>query len=169
MRLDIARLLKEPGSSMPFDFREPMENLELGGERMDFTQPVRLWGQCRYTGKDFAVDGSIEALYTATCSRCTRDVNARLEFPLRAVFSRQTEGDDPDIYRFEGNVLDLTPMAVDELLLHIPIRHLCRPECRGLCPVCGADRNVADCGCDVPQAPDPSFAQSGGKGDNKEV
>lgn len=173
MRLDIAGLLKNPGFVLPFDFREPMDNLRLGGERMDFTEPVRVRGECQFTGKDFLLRGTIAARYEATCSRCAGGVRTGLEIPFRTVFSRQPDSGDPDVYGFEGNVIDLLPMAVDELLVSFPIRHLCDPDCRGLCPVCGADRNVTDCGCAPPGERENSLVRRADgmddKDDNKEV
>lgn len=175
MRLDISRLMKHPGSSMPFDLRESLENLQMGGERMDFTEPVHVRGECMFTGKDFSVDGRITAHYTATCSRCTKDVAARLDIPFRALFSRQQQTqEDPDIYIFEGNVIDLGEMAVDELLTNAPIRHLCSPDCLGLCPVCGVDRNIQSCDCVPQNSRENPFVKikdliSDDKGDHKEV
>jgi uncharacterized protein len=173
MRLDVTGLQNNPGFSLPFDFLEPMENLRLGGERMDFTEPVRVRGECQFTGKDFLLRGTIAARYEATCSRCACNVRAGLEIPFRAVFSRHPDPGDPDVYVFEGNVIDLIPMTADELIVNFPMRHLCGPDCRGLCPVCGADRNVTDCGCALPGDQENSFARRmddmGGKGDDKEV
>ncbi|NLG36603.1 MAG: DUF177 domain-containing protein [Clostridiales bacterium] len=159
MRLDISRLLKEPGSSMPFEFRETLENLNLGGERMDFDEPVHVQGVCQYTGKSFLTEGSIKARYTATCSRCTADMHASLDIPFQAVYTRGARDEGSESYPLEGNVIELTSAVADELLLNIPMRHLCSPDCQGLCPVCGADRNRTQCGCGDRNEYDDSFAR----------
>lgn len=46
----------------------------------------------------------------------------------------------------ESGLLDLTPLAREYFLLDMPLRPLCRPECKGLCPECGVNRNEIDCG-----------------------
>ncbi len=54
---------------------------------------------------------------------------------------------DEDAYPMTGNDLDLEPMARDAVLLELPLAPLCAPDCRGLCPQCGANRNLGDCEC----------------------
>ncbi|MGI5878483.1 MAG: YceD family protein [Christensenellales bacterium] len=159
MRLDISSLLKEPGSSMPFAFRKTLENLQLGGERMDFYGPVQVQGVCQFTGKSFLTEGSIKARYAATCSRCTADMHMSLDIPFQAVFARAARDEHSESYPLEGNLINLTPAVVDELLLNMPMRHLCSPVCRGLCPECGADRNKVQCGCRDGNDYDDSFAR----------
>jgi uncharacterized protein len=44
---------------------------------------------------------------------------------------------------------DLTPQMREDIILEVPQRALCQPSCKGLCPVCGKDRNKAVCGCKV--------------------
>ena len=56
---------------------------------------------------------------------------------------------DPDAFPIEHGQLDLAPMVREEVLLAVPDAPLCRPDCAGLCPTCGADRNAAPCDCDT--------------------
>ena len=44
-------------------------------------------------------------------------------------------------------VVELDELATNDILLELPSKFLCREDCRGLCPVCGCDRNTAECGC----------------------
>ena len=53
--------------------------------------------------------------------------------------------------------IDLAPVVRDVVIAALPIRNLCRPDCKGLCPKCGADLNQADCGCDR-EVVDPRLA-----------
>lgn len=58
---------------------------------------------------------------------------------------------------FVGTEVDLEPVVREQILLAVPMRALCNEDCKGLCQVCGADRNVEDCGCDT-HVPDPRWA-----------
>jgi uncharacterized protein len=49
-----------------------------------------------------------------------------------------------------GEILETDPILIEQLQLNIPMKPLCRPDCKGLCPVCGADRNVTACSCAAP-------------------
>lgn len=88
----------------------------------------------------------VQGLTTTQCGRCLVD----FELPLKADFT--------DLYAFspkmasesgsvlpETGQLDLAPSIREELLLSIPINPLCRPDCKGLCPVCGENRNTTHC------------------------
>ena len=62
----------------------------------------------------------------------------------------QLEITDPDAYRLESDQLNLAPMVREHVLLAVPDTPVCRPDCPGLCPVCGADKSTpegAACGC----------------------
>ncbi len=54
-------------------------------------------------------------------------------------------------------VLDTEPLLYEQLQLNIPMRQLCREDCAGLCPTCGANRNAGECGCEVDDA-DPRWS-----------
>jgi uncharacterized protein len=57
-----------------------------------------------------------------------------------------------------GTTIDLEEGFRENLLLDLPLKRLCRPDCRGLCPVCGANRNEVDCGHGEPAARDARWA-----------
>jgi uncharacterized protein len=64
--------------------------------------------------------------------------------------------DDLDVFPYTGDVIDLEPLVREQFVLSIPYAPLCKEDCRGLCPQCGIDRNVASCECAAPI--DPRFA-----------
>ena len=67
------------------------------------------------------------------------------------------ENIENDAFIYESDLLDITEPVRESLLLAVPLQSLCREDCRGLCPVCGADRNEGDCGCDATTV-DPRLA-----------
>jgi uncharacterized protein len=54
-----------------------------------------------------------------------------------------------EAFTFDGDLLDLGPMVRETILVELPLAPVCRPDCAGLCAVCGADRNTVDCGHEV--------------------
>jgi uncharacterized protein len=58
---------------------------------------------------------------------------------------------------YSGKVIDLDPILREQLLLALPGYPVCKEDCKGLCPVCGANLNDRECGCD-PHVPDPRWA-----------
>jgi uncharacterized protein len=64
---------------------------------------------------------------------------------------------DMTVLHVPEEVLETEPLLLEQLQLNIPMKPLCRPDCAGLCPVCGADLNLGPHDCAVP-APDPRWA-----------
>ncbi|RMF87035.1 MAG: DUF177 domain-containing protein [Nitrospirae bacterium] len=94
--------------------------------------------------------GRAEAVALATCSRCLAEIELPLttEIDLTYGLTRDYLERDPDAERLvEGAVLDPLPEIVGLLLSELPFQTLCRPDCRGLCPTCGADLNQGACTC----------------------
>ena len=65
--------------------------------------------------------------------------------------------DDEDVNAFEGDDIELDELVRDTLLAAQPLSNICKPDCKGLCPVCGANLNHGDCGCNT-FVPDPRLA-----------
>lgn len=75
------------------------------------------------------------------CTRCLKEWSSKEETAISQLF-----GDDPDAeYQPSGDEIDLEPMLRDEVVLAMPLRPLCRNDCAGLCPTCGADLNTGSC------------------------
>lgn len=114
-----------------------------------------------------SVDGGIEvsavvrAPWTGECRRCLVPVGGTLRADVREMYRPRPAGEAPDedeeTYPLSGELLDLRPLVRDAVLLELPIAPLCRPDCRGLCPTCGADLNEGPCACPAP-AGDPRWA-----------
>ncbi|HOK07202.1 MAG TPA: DUF177 domain-containing protein [Syntrophales bacterium] len=103
------------------------------------------------------ISGKLGSVLTMTCDRCLEEgemfVEAEFSYTLRPLTGLPGEAEteltaeDLDEGYYEGDLIDLTPLVREQLLLQIPMKFLCRPECRGLCPRCGANLNTAPCSC----------------------
>jgi uncharacterized protein len=107
------------------------------------------------------VSGVVEAPWTGECRRCLRAVGGTLECQVRELYRPRPPGEpsdqDEETYPLSGELLDLRPLVRDALLLGLPIAPLCREDCAGLCPTCGADLAEGPCDC-PPAASDPRWA-----------
>lgn len=147
MVLDLTQALRAPGQSFQFSFAQDWPPVVVAGERIRFEKPVKVQGSFVYTTENFLVEGQLEAEYIGTCSRCLKDVPATMIIEFREEFVKHTDEDHPDRYLYQGEKIELDTMVEDLLALNTPMRHLCNESCRGLCPVCGADRNIRECDC----------------------
>jgi uncharacterized protein len=138
-----------------------------GGERMS-VRNARLSGEA--IREDHGVD--LEARLTATvqvlCSRCTEpislpvdtDVSLRLvpaggEAPGQEDEAR--DGDEVRRFEVQDGKADLESIAREQIYLALPLKPICRDDCKGLCPVCGVNRNQEACACEAEDI-DPRLA-----------
>ena len=101
------------------------------------------------------VEGTVTAPWAGTCRRCAEPVSGVLRIPVRERFA-----DDPlagpsgeELYPISDDTIDLAPLVRDTVVLELPMAPLCREDCAGLCPQCGANRNEGECGCVAPRDP----------------
>lgn len=147
MLLDISQALKSPGQSFAFAVAESFEPMCAGGEEISFRKPVEVSGSYVYTGDIFFLRGTITAEYTALCARCLKELPLTMSIPFSEEFAKTVDEEHPDRYLYRGEQIELGQMSGDLISLNTPMRHLCSENCKGLCPVCGNDRNTIDCLC----------------------
>ena len=98
----------------------------------------------------YIVKGTLRFEVTGVCARCTKPVQERLEVPFEERFAREVNEDsEEEAYPLEGDFLLLDEALNQAALMALPYRLLCDPNCKGLCPVCGADKNVTNCSCEL--------------------
>jgi uncharacterized protein len=90
--------------------------------------------------------GEFQACAPATCSRCLGDFKQFLKTDFTELFSFESHiREDTELIYPEDGQIDLGPIVREYLLLEMPINPVCKPACKGLCPVCGNDLNLEDC------------------------
>jgi uncharacterized protein len=113
-----------------------------------------------------AVTGSFEATAHQVCGRCLEALATRVApevdlqlMPQPSVRQGEIElgQDDLEVDFYQGDMLDLGSLLRSETDLALPMKPLCRADCRGLCPVCGGNKNVTECRCDA-RVPDARLA-----------
>lgn len=131
-------------------------NLEISKKEMDFSLFGHvLVGSLSFEGQltsggdgTFFLTGNIKAKVRNQCARCLEPVIFPIETTLAAVFfPTGHEPENSDVYRYKGFTVDIFPSIRERFLLALPQRVLCREDCRGLCPVCGINRNNETCDC----------------------
>jgi uncharacterized protein len=141
---------------------EFVDELELQPESLDPGEvagpiSVRLQGKVAPVGEGFTVSGVVSTRGDLLCSRCLSPVPWQGEEDFFVELRYPPEGSDEEIELAEadlevvfidGDTLDLVDLAVEQVMLSLPMRVLCAPDCAGLCPTCGANRNLdPECGC----------------------
>lgn len=148
-------LRRSPGSRRDESRRGPLAGLTVLGSRVPEDADVEVDVVMESMPGAVLVRGTVRAPWRGECRRCLDETSGTLAVEVRELFE---ERPDPEqTYPLTGDQLDLEPMARDAVLLELPLAPLCKEDCPGLCPDCGADRNSGDCGC-LPEVTDPRWA-----------
>jgi len=164
MRIELGRL-QETGDRFAHVY-EP-EELALDEEHARLTEPTEVTGRLQTSGHEVRLRGIITARAEVDCDRCLKSVAVPVETEFdvtyvpeddyRASEAAELQEDDLSVSVFDGETIDVDELVREQLLLALPTRALCTAECKGLCPICGADRNADACGCETKEV-DPRWA-----------
>lgn len=150
----IAQLAKAPGSRREVHFVSTLDGLEVSGAAVPAGEPVAVDVVLESVSEGILVSGTVKTRYTGVCRRCLAAVSEALIVPVRELCTAHPM--DEETYLLRPDVLDLAPIVHDACILALPLALLCREECRGLCPDCGANRNLEQCSCEI--QPDPRWS-----------
>jgi uncharacterized protein len=144
--LNAAELLRQPGSHRRVEIDVSRGELGLADARL--TGDVTVDVDVESTLDDIVVTGRLTTSWRDQCCRCLRPLAGVLEASVEERYAVDP-GPADDAFPIVSGQLDLGPMVREEVLLAMPDAPLCRPDCPGLCPTCGADLAEGPCGCEA--------------------
>lgn len=156
MRIELDKLEQDSGKfSRTY---EPGE-LSLDDDEVRLVEPAEVSGRVRRDGNEVELTGELRAKIETACDRCLQPVNLSIgaEFKERFVPAvswrdeqqHELQEEDLNLAVFDGEAIELDDLVREEILLAVPAHVLCREDCKGLCPVCGIDRNQGTCQCET--------------------
>ena len=160
--LSLESVLDEP---VPFSFELAFSTEKLDREPLLEVSPVLFEGEISRIEKGFALEGRLSYQGRLECSRCLAGYpfETREDFTLlltkritAAGGEISLQGDELDEYFYDDPVVPVAPIVEERIQMAVPMKPLCREDCRGLCPRCGEDLNVTECGCAAEEA-DPRW------------
>jgi uncharacterized protein len=142
---------EEPAAHYP-----SLAQMEQDGD-CSFTAPVRAQVSAVWEYDHVRATGTVESAVRLSCSRCLADYDLPISSEF-TIFYTESKGEDLDeevelsdveliSASYTGDEIDLDFEIAEQVMLEVPYKPLCSETCRGLCPECGADLNLGECGC----------------------
>jgi uncharacterized protein len=152
------RLKDEP---LDVDAHFTEAQLRLTGPLLRLGEPVKARLLVRASGDRAQVRGSLRGAISVTCCRCAKPFPQTVDKEFSVDYWPDPEVEeneelelayeDLDVGFYRNDELDLSAVVSEQIVLDVPMKPVCRDDCRGLCDRCGADLNEGDCGCDRTQ------------------
>jgi len=152
--VNVVELLRWPGTTKDLSVSISASDFEFNDARI-VDEPVDIAIHLESLSNGISASGHAEARWHGECRRCLVPVSERVTVDFAELYQQIPE--DPDAYAIVNDQINLLPMVRENVLLAIPLGPLCREDCPGLCPVCGADLAQGRCGCDTTVS-DPRWA-----------
>lgn len=139
----VAALRKVPGSRLSVQTTVEADGLAVSASRVPEGSPVEVDLVLESAHEGVMVSGTVHARFVGECRRCLEEASGALDVKVRELCVESA--DDETTYPIEGEEVDLGAIVHDACILDLPLAPLCREDCRGLCPECGANRNSETC------------------------
>ncbi len=164
MRVDLTKL---EDARTSFDFTLKPTEIDFEGEEFVLTNEVKIEGKLTKHIAQTDIEGEISTKIEVECSRCLNKVESNLDFPFTAAFvtpenyteqiEKELAFDELEVSIIENEEIDLAELVREQILLAVPTQIYCREDCKGLCRICGANKNLIDCKCEEKEI-DPRWA-----------
>lgn len=160
MFVNLSDALTLQGKTVRFEVQTEPDHFEGVYGSFDITEksPVSLTAVNTKTG-EAKVEGSVRLTFATRCDRCLVDVPTTLDLQFERVVTAPDAGAEGEDSRqfMKGYQLDVDALVQNEIFVNWPVKILCKEDCRGICPKCGQNLNMGECGCDT-FVPDPRMA-----------
>lgn len=171
MKLDMLPILNGSKTKLAFSYELRTEENEVFADDgfvfhdITFTKPIAVSGEVISQAGYMELHLEAVVSYATHCARCLQPIEDELTFRVEKPIAGKTgalrlenkDTDEDDYVLIEDNALSLDEPVSEQIFAEFPMRHLCREDCKGLCPKCGKNLNEGECGCDLHEQ-DPRLA-----------
>ena len=153
LNLNIGKIRNVPGAKAAYTVIHTPDAAACGYPDVVFAKPLLFEGQADNMGDGvMTVTGHYSGLLHFVCSRCNERIGFAVSGDYAADYCSVKPGESIDDLEeedlcFHGDMIDITPGLLREIYLELPMKPLCRDDCRGLCPICGVNLNQNSCSC----------------------
>ena len=147
MIIDLKRIFVNENSSLPIEYSLDMSNVDFSGV-YPLKKPVEIIGTVSNKASLVELDASINYVFEAPCDRCGVDAAEKYTLNIQKTLAPSIEGEESDSILLTPDMkLDLDELVYSEVIVSLPMKHLCKDDCKGICAKCGKNLNEGKCDC----------------------
>ena len=149
MLLNILKAKSQEGQKIDFEVSLPMPQELVSGKGDKFTSDAEVKGYFEYLDEQLHLVASASVQLLCVCDKCGEEFETTLNFPVEETFVEQYNlHDDESFVIINGTSVEIDEVVANNLLLSLPTKMLCKTDCKGLCQICGKNKNYYTCNCE---------------------
>ena len=155
LSVQVKNLLLDPSLVIPVEAVWERESILTVDGETPCLEPWRIQGKISNVGGAvLEFEGTVDTKITMECGRCMKPVEVPLNIVIQQRFAKdqasnvETLDQDDFLLPIENDRIDLDETILHEVQLGVPMKVLCKEDCKGLCPICGQDLNEGQCDCE---------------------
>lgn len=146
MKINLKQLFSIVGESKDIEYSISEDELsDIRG--CEFRTPVKVKGRIYNKAGIVYLNYSIDFDLMITCDRCLKELVRAYHFDFDHIVVPSISNNNDEYIVADGESIELSEIAVSDLLLQLPTKNLCKDDCKGLCMICGCDLNESECNC----------------------
>ena len=112
-----------------------------------FCETVKVSGHVKNVVGVVELSAHVDCNYNTSCSRCGIDLKKDLSFDFEQTYVKEQTAEAEDALTLEGKTIDLKDIVCKNIASFLPLKQLCKEDCKGICQQCGANLNEKQCDC----------------------
>ena len=157
MIINFSDLLSKKNRKKEISLSFELEPFEFEGEEIRAIEKVDVEGVAISENDVIVIEASIKTKLKLNCSRCLDTFIYPIDIDIEERFTNNKELQDEEIMFVDGDTLNITEIIENSIISTLPIKRLCKEDCKGICSRCGANLNQGSCDCDTADL-DPRMA-----------
>ena len=148
MKIKFSELKSPKGQSKEVSYNVDLDNFYFDGDKIKSLEGITMSGKATYKDEIIILKAKLKGNLELLCSRCLDTFIYPIDIDIEERFTKSKElQEDEELIFVEDDTLDIIQIVENCIISTLPIKRLCKEDCKGLCPECGVNKNVENCNC----------------------
>ena len=147
MKIKFSELKSPKGQSKEVSYNVDLDNFYFDGDKIKSLEGRTMSGKATYKDEIIILKAKLKGNLELLCSRCLDTFIYPIDIDIEERFTNNPDLEDEGIMFVDGDTINITEVIENCIISTLPIKRLCKEDCKGLCPECGVNKNVENCNC----------------------
>ena len=149
MKIKFSELKSPKGQSKEVSYNVDLDNFYFDGDKIKSLEGITMSGKATYKDEIIILKAKLKGNLELVCSRCLDTFIYPIDIDIEERFTKSKElQEDEELIFVEDDTLDIIQIVENCIISTLPIKRLCKEDCKGLCSQCGTNKNIKECQCD---------------------